>query len=166
VYRLVGFATVATAIYVSCYQPSFRDCEISCTAQSGCPSGLSCDTGAGRCASHGICAPGDGQVGDDDGGPLDVSTECWGYAPTNYAPCEMGFPPATGDLLGATTMINTDDPSCSYNNGAVCLFRYTNISIHSPITVHGTRPLILVGDQIDLDSTISFDGAISAMGNS
>ena len=46
-YRLVGFAAIAAAVYVSCYKPTFRDCEIACTAQSGCPDGLSCDTGSG-----------------------------------------------------------------------------------------------------------------------
>jgi hypothetical protein len=158
-FRLVGFAAVATAIYVSCYRPSFRDCEISCTAQSGCPDGLSCDMGAGRCAIHGTCAPGDAPPnGSDDGGMPDASVACWTYAPTNYNPCAPGFPGA-GTIT--TTMIDTSNAGCDYASGAVCLYHVTNLSITQPLHVVGPRPLIIVSDMdIDVEAPLSFDATI------
>jgi len=165
-FRLVGLLAVASAVYISCYQPTFRDCEISCTAQSGCPDGLSCDTGVGLCASHGACAPSDGNSGRMDGGSGSGSAACWSYTPTNYMPCASGFPPAQVFPNGLTT-IDTASAACTYGNGDICLYHYQSVSITAPLGVTGPRPLIIVSDQdINVMANVTFDGTVTMGGPS
>jgi len=162
-YRLVGLAVFAAAVYVSCYQPNFHDCEIACTAQSGCPDGLSCDMGAGRCALNGACASGDGGFKD---AAADSSSPCWPYTPTNYMPCAANFPPAQQFPNGAT-MIDTGSAGCSYGNGDICLYHYQSVSITTALRVTGPRPLIIVSDQdIDVMANVSYDGSVGMAGPS
>ena len=167
-YRLVGFAVVATAIYVSCYQPTFRDCEIACTAQSGCPDGLACDTNAGRCALNGACGgPGDGGFKDAPGsGSGSGSNGCWPYAPTNYMPCNGSLPNAATFSSGTTTVMDTGVASCSYGpNGDVCLMHFTSMDITAALHVMGPRPLIIVSDgDITVRAAVTYDGSVGSGG--
>ena len=72
----------ALALIASCYHPSFRDCAIACTAETGCPAGLTCDMAIGRCTSGPMC--GDADAGIDAGiDALDPTGDADGDGVTN-----------------------------------------------------------------------------------
>jgi hypothetical protein len=54
---MMVFRLLALALVAGCFVPSYEDCGITCSADVGCPDGLSCQ--AGRCAEAGnTCSDG------------------------------------------------------------------------------------------------------------
>lgn len=69
---LLGTAAIAASVFSACnYDPHYGDCAISCSAVSGCPSGLTCGSdGLCRTAGTSPCAPNDAAWDDGTGGMI------------------------------------------------------------------------------------------------
>ena len=144
-------AFIGSAVFVACYNPSYRDCAIACDNPTACPSGLTCDTTMHMCTSGTSCsgvidAPMNG--GDGSGSGSGGSGSCYPFTPTNFDPCNI--PGATGPLAvgsGSNSPINT--ASCTlytYNSQRVCLLHYTSVRIDGTVTITGATPVIIVSD--------------------
>ncbi len=151
-----------------CYSPSYRDCEVSCASGAGCPSGLSCDESQHLCRLPGMtdsCGGGSADAG------IDVNTTCWnGVTPTNFAPCDPGFPMPLSNVTfingeaidtGQGTLVSTGTaaPGQSYTlTGDVWLIHVTSWTIPAGNTFNiiGGKPLLVVSDgDVVIDGTIS-----------
>ena len=130
--------------------------------------GGSCGTSSGSDAG-----PGSGPGMIDAGVLPDADPSCsWNFDPTNYAPCAPGFPAASAafEVTGLETLDTDHDAGMfnsvvyNFNNtGEVLLIHATSFVVSAPggkLTVHGTRPLLIVVDgNAMIDGTIDFSAA-------
>lgn len=122
----------------------------------------------GSCGSSSGSGSGSGTI--DAGVMPDADRSCgWNFDPTNYAPCAPGFPPANAafEVMGPQTLDTDNDAGMfdsvvyNFNNtGEVLLIHATSFLVSAPggkLTVHGTRPLLIVVDgSAMVDGTIDF----------
>ena len=165
-------ASLAVAGTVGCYGPAYHDCEVSCASGAGCPSGLTCDEAQHRCRAEGqtgACTV----TGDDGGGPIeDVNTSCWhGVTPSNFGPCDPGFPPAIAAVtFGVGEVLDTDAGKLSSSSAPAPGGRYTfeghdvwllhmtswNVAGGMTFNTIGVLPLLVVTDgAIVIDGTVN-----------
>jgi hypothetical protein len=112
-------------------------------------------------------------TGDDGGRPIDdVNTSCWhGVAPSNFAPCDVAFPPSLGVIsFGPGEVLDTDAGKLSSTSGPAPGGRYTfeghdvwllhmtswNIATGMTFNTIGVLPLLVVTDAgIVIDGTVN-----------
>jgi hypothetical protein len=133
---------------------------------------LTCDESQHRCRAEGqtgACTA----TGDDGGRDTDaVNTSCWhGVTPSNFAPCDPGFPPAIPAVtFGIGEVLDTDAGKLTSTNGPapggrytfaghdVWLLHMTSWSVASGMTFNtiGALPLLVVTDDgIVVDGTVN-----------
>jgi hypothetical protein len=133
---------------------------------------LTCDETQQRCrvaGQTGACTA----TGDDGGRPGDdVNTSCWhGVAPSNFGPCDSGFPPAVAAItFGPGEVLDTDSGKLSSTSGPAPGGRYTfeghdvwllhmtswNLAAGMTFNTIGVLPLLVVTDgDIVVDGTVN-----------
>lgn len=137
-------------VALSCgYPATFRDCTIACTAESGCPSGLSCGA-AGLCRVSGATAT-CGAVLDARGADVQVSDVSFTDGP-------VGSVDALRDVLlseGSDAVVPGDSPVCS--SDVTNAFRYNWFRVFSLANFSITGPFDITS--IHLASQDSMGGS-------
>ena len=118
----------------------------------------------------GACANPGGDGGND--GPGSDANSCWhGVAPSNFAPCDAAFPPATasfpfinGEVLDTSqgTLSSTGGPApgthYTFGSTDAWLLHFTSWTVGAGATfnVSGTIPLLVVSDgDVSIEGTIN-----------
>ena len=174
---------IAVVCVAGCYNPSFKDCEVSCASGHGCPADLECKAGMCRLPGAGpTCgSPGDDASGDAIGidAPPPDAPACWPILPTNYDPCDGTFPAGANAIaLDSGTIDTVAGTFTSVTGGSIqictsytstagatsCLVRAPRFTVNAGanIIITGSLPLLVVADS---DITVSGTLEVSNINN-
>lgn len=128
---MVSRAVIAALIAaLGCsYRASFRDCEVRCTMESGCPDGFSCSPSEGLCRAAGVgpsCAAILGDAG-LDGEPSALELTSFGFSVADN-------PSLTAD---ATATITGGDVAATLRLASVVALRATFTTTAESVSVNG-----------------------------
>lgn len=160
---------LAAIVAAGCYNPAYKDCEVSCASGNGCPDDFTCDMTLGKCRvpnAPPMCG-GNG----DDAGP----TCGWMYA-TNFNPCSLGTVTDVdiqtavtydSDIGQSTTGMNLGMGTLLQRPGAptvrMLAFEDLRITPQGTLTVTGATPLLIAANTVTIGGAIDLSGENGAV---